>query len=173
MQAKFYAVWAAVGPLVGVIIGAWLAALWQRKQWKLNSKRAEYQAALEALDRLRWRLTHHLSLYSKAPFAADANDEKFRGQVAVAEALSSAIGTILMGIFIRPVVLASGIRKDLKIFNKRIRDADPTLSSGEATSAVAQMQLKLLKAAWRDLGLGKPFPGAKDQKEAGKEVGNG
>ncbi len=35
--------WGVVGPLVGVVIGAWLARSWQRKHWLLESKKAEFR----------------------------------------------------------------------------------------------------------------------------------
>jgi len=36
-------VWCVVGPLVGVVIGAWLARSWQHKDRPLGSKKAEYR----------------------------------------------------------------------------------------------------------------------------------
>jgi hypothetical protein len=35
--------WGVVGPLVGVVIGVWLARSWQHKRWLLESKKAEYR----------------------------------------------------------------------------------------------------------------------------------
>ena len=35
--------WGVVGPLLGVVIGAWLARSWQRKHWLLESKKAKYR----------------------------------------------------------------------------------------------------------------------------------
>jgi hypothetical protein len=35
-------VWGVVGPLVGVVIGAWLAHSWQHKNQPLEGKKAEY-----------------------------------------------------------------------------------------------------------------------------------
>lgn len=42
--------WSSIGPLVGVLIGAWLARSWQRKQWLLESKKAEYRELLSGLS---------------------------------------------------------------------------------------------------------------------------
>jgi hypothetical protein len=36
-------IWCVVGPLVGVVIGIWLARCWQRKHRLLESKRTEYR----------------------------------------------------------------------------------------------------------------------------------
>jgi hypothetical protein len=42
--------WSAVGPLVGVLIGAWLTRSWQRKQWELDSRKAEYRELISTLS---------------------------------------------------------------------------------------------------------------------------
>lgn len=42
--------WSGVGPLVGVVIGAWLSRSWQRKQWELDGKKAEYRELLSTLS---------------------------------------------------------------------------------------------------------------------------
>lgn len=42
--------WSVIGPLVGVLIGAWLARSWQRKQWVLDGKKAEYRELLSILS---------------------------------------------------------------------------------------------------------------------------
>jgi hypothetical protein len=41
--------WAVIGPLVGVLIGAYIANRNQRKQWQLESKRVEYRELLNTL----------------------------------------------------------------------------------------------------------------------------
>jgi hypothetical protein len=45
------AIWAAVGPLVGILIGAYLAKQWQRSQWLADKKRSEYRKLLTTLTR--------------------------------------------------------------------------------------------------------------------------
>jgi heme exporter protein D len=42
-------VWPAVGPLVGVFIGAWIANRNQRKQWVADNRKQEYRELLTAL----------------------------------------------------------------------------------------------------------------------------
>jgi hypothetical protein len=42
-------VWLAVGPLIGVCIGAYLTKRWQRSQWIADHKRAEYRKLLTTL----------------------------------------------------------------------------------------------------------------------------
>jgi len=51
--AEVFAMWNAIGPLVGVVIGAlltpWVAWHWQRKQWMLDNKKQEYRDLLDGL----------------------------------------------------------------------------------------------------------------------------
>jgi len=42
-------IWSAVGPLMGVCLGAYIASRNQRKQWLLDNKRQEYRELLTAL----------------------------------------------------------------------------------------------------------------------------
>src|SRR6266404_6383389 len=45
----FRSVWLAVGPLVGVLVGAYIANRNQRKHWIADNKRAEYRKLLSTL----------------------------------------------------------------------------------------------------------------------------
>jgi hypothetical protein len=42
--------WGAIGPLVGVLIGAWLGQSWQKKRWLLESKQTEYRELISKLS---------------------------------------------------------------------------------------------------------------------------
>jgi len=42
--------WSILGPLVGVLLGAWLATRNQRRHWLLDNKRAEYRKLLTTLS---------------------------------------------------------------------------------------------------------------------------
>jgi ElaB/YqjD/DUF883 family membrane-anchored ribosome-binding protein len=42
--------WIAIGPLVGVLIGARLNQSWQRKRWLLESKQTEYRELISRLS---------------------------------------------------------------------------------------------------------------------------
>ncbi len=44
-------VWAAVGPLMGVMLGSYLAMRTQRKHWVLDNKKEEYRELLGTLTR--------------------------------------------------------------------------------------------------------------------------
>lgn len=43
------AIWSAVGPLIGVVLGAYLSRRWQREQWLLDNRKQEYRELLTAL----------------------------------------------------------------------------------------------------------------------------
>jgi|SRR6266436_4258875 len=46
------AVWAAIGPLAGIVIGHYLVRSWQRRQWIADNRKDEYRKILGALNRL-------------------------------------------------------------------------------------------------------------------------
>lgn len=43
------AFWAAIGPLVGIVVGHLLSRSWQRKQWYLDNRSQEYRELLSSL----------------------------------------------------------------------------------------------------------------------------
>jgi len=50
-------IWAAAGPLVGILLGHYLAASWQRKQWIADNQKEEYRRVLAGLNRINIVLT--------------------------------------------------------------------------------------------------------------------
>lgn len=48
----FLAIWAALGPFAGVLIGAYLTRRSQREQWVADNKRQEFKSLLRAMTRL-------------------------------------------------------------------------------------------------------------------------
>jgi len=44
------AAWSAVGPLIGVLVGAYIANRNQRRQWLLDNRKQEYRELLSALS---------------------------------------------------------------------------------------------------------------------------
>jgi hypothetical protein len=46
----FYAIWAAVGPLIGLMVGAWLQARGQHQQWRRDLIRQECRELLGQLS---------------------------------------------------------------------------------------------------------------------------
>jgi hypothetical protein len=57
-QFDFITLWTTLGPLIGVAIGALLTPFctsrWQRKQWLLDGKKAEYRELLSVLARIAY-----------------------------------------------------------------------------------------------------------------------
>jgi len=48
----FLTVWAAVGPLLGIVVGHYLTSSWQRRQWLADNRKDEYRKLLAGLNRL-------------------------------------------------------------------------------------------------------------------------
>jgi hypothetical protein len=55
----FITIWAAVGPLAGILIGHYLTRSWQRTQRIADNRKEEYRRVLAALNRLNMALTEH------------------------------------------------------------------------------------------------------------------
>jgi hypothetical protein len=145
-----YVVWAAIGPLVGVIIGAWLTSRWQRKQWVLDNKAREYREALDALNTYRRALLSHLATQAGAVQAMNA------GQTVMALAQSQVhLDSVLADrIFTLDAVANSGVRDELMRFYQSQISANPP-SITLTTQSIADMHLKLLETAVADLRLKK------------------
>src|SRR5579864_9309939 len=50
------ALWAAIGPLAGILIGHYLARSWQREQRSSDNQKDEYKSVLASLNRLNMML---------------------------------------------------------------------------------------------------------------------
>ncbi len=48
-------VWATLGPLVGVLVGAYLARSWDQRRWFLNNRKEEYRELLATLTAISSR----------------------------------------------------------------------------------------------------------------------
>lgn len=145
--------------LAGVLVGAWLAAQWQRRYWILDNKKSEYREILLALDAFWWKVCDHTSLYhGEKPFTDfDGKDAKFASAQAIMAALSSVMGTLTSSVFVRKSVLKSGVIRDLQDFYHSWEgEAPPDYS--RVSKGVAKIKFKVLQSAWRDLKLGGPLP---------------
>jgi hypothetical protein len=67
----FLSVWAAVGPLVGVLLGAYLATRAQKQHWILDSKKEEYRELLSTLTQ-----SFNVLLDYHAPMVGHGPDEQ-------------------------------------------------------------------------------------------------
>ena len=46
----FFAIWAAVGPLVGIAVGHYLVRSWERRRWLADNRKEEFKQVLVALN---------------------------------------------------------------------------------------------------------------------------
>jgi hypothetical protein len=92
-------IWAAVGPLVGILLGHFLTRSWQREQWLRDKRNEEWHELLTALAE---SLRVSLKIY---PARALSDEEK----QAIVEAHSNSFRVIRDRIFIAPDVQALNI----------------------------------------------------------------
>lgn len=127
--AYVYQVWAAVGPLVGVVVGAWLAARWQRRRWILDNKTAEYRGLFDALSTYRFTLTQYHADYEYAMVAVSAQ-KQYDDDVALAKAMAAATNAFADRIFTRQSILKSGARGDWSDYTrKQVSEKPPDITS--------------------------------------------
>src|SRR5438067_2224291 len=100
MEGTVYKIWAAIGPLIGVLVGAWLTARWQRKRWIQDNKKAEYREVLDTLQKYRWHLLNHLAVVGGPLVAEDARTHEER-RAAFADAEVSVSNCLADRLFIR------------------------------------------------------------------------
>jgi hypothetical protein len=53
------ALWAAIGPLAGIVIGHTLVRSWERRRWLADNQKEEYRKVLGGLSRLNMALSDH------------------------------------------------------------------------------------------------------------------
>jgi hypothetical protein len=166
MEGTLYEVWAAIGPLIGVFIGFWLTARWQRRQWILVNKKAEFRGILDALHTYRWQVTKHERTYGPGSIRPDATGERAVDQTALAEALNSIWTTLSDRIFIREALVNSTVHQDLQTLHRSlVSDNPPSLE--QWVKNWYELHRKLLRMAERELGLKEQAPWlAKDQSAA-------
>jgi len=158
IAVHFYQVWAVCGPLIGVFIGSLLASKWQRQQWIRENKKADYRRIFDALNRFRWQVTHFYAFYNESPGADSAAEgRKLERQEVVMEALSSTIGAMGDSLFVREALLRSGVLRDVQNFYHSIASDKPP-DYMNASRTVADIHLRVLQTAWRDVGLSGPLP---------------
>jgi len=119
LGAMIQAVWNVLGPLAGVVLGAFLTWHWQRKQWFLDNKKAEYRGLLAALGAYEWSLARYASVRvaSGGPNrVSDGWDER------CLEAENSLRNAMATAIFFRNALESSGISNDVKIFMERANE---------------------------------------------------
>jgi len=150
IAAHFYQVWAVVGPLVGVVIGAWLTARWQRKKWILDNKTSEYRGILDALNSYRFVLTEYYALYKVAMVAVPAQ-KMYDDQIALAKAQGAVNNAFADRIFTGLAVKQSGARDEWRSLALKLKAGTSGLD--ELLKSVDSTHGKLVKASQADLKL--------------------
>jgi len=128
------AVWAALGPLAGVSLGAYIANRNQRRQWLGNCKREEYRELISALTKCL--MTHIGALPVRGP----------EQQKAEYEAILLSGEVIRSRIFIAPVV------KELRVTERWYEAThDRKHNPGGFAAAAGKLIDDIREAAVKDL----------------------
>jgi len=144
-----YQLWAAVGPLVGVAFGAWLAAHWQRQKWILDNKTAEYRSLFDALSAYRIVLTEYYALYEFANAVVTAQ-KRYDDDLALARAYGAVTDAFADRIFTRQAIAKSGARKEWNSYaQKMLPKQKPDMS--ERNRILDSVHDKLVQASQDDL----------------------
>jgi hypothetical protein len=109
------AIWAVIGPFLGVLVGAWLTARWQRKQWILDNKKAEYRQLLDAVQAYRWHLLNRLAAIRGPLVAIDART--YNEEAAAREHSRATLNNCLADrLFIRERIARNKVKEELGNF---------------------------------------------------------
>lgn len=135
----FLNIWATIGPLIGVLLGSWLATRNERKHWIGDNKREEYRELLTAIADAGSSLVVH---YGASPIVVSGQEEFRVGEVA-----RRSVDAIYNRLFIAKTVEDLGIMK-------RWEDAITALRKTNDVSNFAQLMDGIMhdvrKAAIRD-----------------------
>jgi hypothetical protein len=138
--ATFFVIWAAVGPLAGILIGHYLTRSWQREQWLLDNTRQEYKELLSVLIR-----SYNTIIALQAPGLPRGPEEE--------RALQSAYQDVLAVTNDRLFIAAKpALKAVVQAWNfaamEFSRDGDGSAFRG----SFERIQTKILRAARQDLG---------------------
>ncbi|GEM_PF-6825166 len=150
---RLYATWAAIGPLVGVVIGAWLARRSQHRQWVRDSKKAEYREVLDALSAYRWKL---LDYHARVAGTVTRDPKEVYAQEKdLGEAHVRLNNALRDRIFARRALARRHVWEEFQNFVRELNDAKaPEIS--RLSQALGDVRSKVVEAAEHDLGLAQP-----------------
>lgn len=119
--ARLYAIWAAIGPLVGVIIGAWLAARWQQRRWMIDKKTEEYRGLLDSLCAARNQFVTYRAKYAPSRLTVPNPAEQANDLRALNDSVVRFGYALTDRLFVRNALKESGV---LKQFDEFLRSQD-------------------------------------------------
>jgi hypothetical protein len=130
--------WSGVGPLVGVLIGAWLSRSWQQRHWARDNRKAEYRELINCLSQ-----NAHLLMRSLGPSVGGLTDEELWGNDGAA---SRGYNVISDRLFIAEVMKRENVRdRWLSLVKQR--------EASKFWSEWSDLYKTLLETARRDLNL--------------------
>jgi hypothetical protein len=138
----FLQIWSALGPLIGIGLGAYLTRSWQRKQWSLDNKKTEYRELISTLSRSVQRIIHNVPLPSYAGLAVVNPEEEKEILLANVDARS----VIHDRIFIHSRLQSENILERWRLLATELKPAG-VLEHWEQLHAI------LVKAAQDELGI--------------------
>jgi hypothetical protein len=143
--------WPALGPLLGVVVGAWLTARWQRKKWIFDNKAAEYRALFDALSSYRFILTEHYGLYEFGGVVVSAQ-KKYDDEIALAKSQEDLTNAFGDRIFTRQAIKMSGAIGGWTAYAERQLSKNPP-SLDERLKLLDAIHRKIVQASQEDLKL--------------------
>ena len=117
-------VWAAIGPLIGILVGHYLTRAWQREQWLIDNRKEECRELLSTLTTSYWILSR-LDTLSTSPSEEES-------QKRLSDAELDSYRTIEDRIFIAADLKKAGVLKtwDMAVNAfSRDRDADHLMAA--------------------------------------------
>ena len=104
------AAWVVVGPLVGVLIGAYVANRNQRKHWSLDNKRLEYRELISTLAR---SFTTIVNVESRPE---RSRENAMEGETAKMQALNVIRDRIFIGMIVKRLQLFDRWTEAVRLF---------------------------------------------------------
>lgn len=133
--------WNAVGPLAGVLVGAFIANRNQRKNWLLDNKRSEYRKLLTTISDAGSKF---IVFYGAEPVVASGKQ-----QFAIGETARKSVDVIYNRLFIADRVIKLNIEKRWEAAISALRKTHDINAFGKTLDTIMH---EIRTAALEDLG---------------------
>jgi len=128
VRSTVSSVWAAVGPLIGVLVGGWLTSRNQRRHWLADNKKQEYRELLTSIAGAGSKL---LVFYGRDPIVA-SGEELFR----VGETARESVDVIYNRLFIVDEIRKLNVLKRWEDGFSALRDDRDVNAFGKAMDSL-------------------------------------